>query len=113
MGKTKGTGKIEKIKGLISFYRSGIIYHEKDLIRESTLQGNNVLEGQLLQFPLGKKVDVADIVSYIIQVLAEYFVYFDSSEVDDRDLAYEQSLEDEEEDFLATVDELPDDWRIN
>ena len=113
IGKTKGTGKIEKIKGLIPFYQSFMIYHEENLIRDPHLHGNNVLEGQLLQFPLGKKVDVADIVSYIIQVLAEYFVYFDSSEVDDRDFEYMQSIEDEEEDYLATVDDLPDDWRIN
>jgi len=114
MGKTKGTGKIEKIKALISFYRSHIIYHEENLVRDPHIHdGDNILESQLLQFPRGKTVDVADVVSYIIQVLAEYFVYFDSAEVDDREFEYQQSIEDEEEEWLATTDELPDEWRIN
>ena len=113
-GKTKGTGKIEKIKGLIYFYQSYMIYHEENLMRDPDInQGKNILEGQLLQFPRGKTVDVADVVSYIIQVLAEYFVYFDSSEVDERELEHERTMEDAEEEYLATIDELPDNWRIN
>lgn len=114
-GSSKGTGKIEKIGGLISFYETGMIYHEESLLRDLTTSlGDNILETQLLQYPRGKLVDVADVVSYIVQVLSEFFVYFDTADVDERDLNYEAELDGEEEEelYLQNIDQLPDDWQI-
>ena len=112
-GASRGTGKIEKIGGLISFYETGMILHEENLLKEKDAKaGDNILESQLLAYPRGKLVDVADVVSYIIQVLSNFFVYFDTLPADDIESAYQDEQDQEEENYLETIEDFPDDWRL-
>jgi len=109
-GSSKGTGKIEKIGGLISFYEVGMIYHNVDLPAHPEKPHQDILEGQLLDYPRGKRVDVADVVSYIIQVLNEFFVYFDTLGPDMLEARLEEQALSEEEHYYETAEELPNDW---
>jgi len=62
-------GKIMRIRSLVSYYRQGLIWHNRSCC--------SVLEAQLVPFPRGKRLDVADATSYIIEMLEigeRYFV---------------------------------------
>lgn len=60
--------KVHRAKGLIPFYRQGVIYHN------NTIAG--LIETPLLSFPRPKKWDVIDTCAYIIQMLEEGDRYF-------------------------------------
>jgi hypothetical protein len=79
--------KEERIAHLAPYYRQGLILHNK--------YHADKLESQLTGFPRSKLWDVMDAFAYIIQIMDEYFIYFDSGDVmDDPDDEYEE-LEDE------------------
>jgi hypothetical protein len=56
-------GKNERIKGLIPFYRQGLIYHNPATCAP--------LEAQLMSFPNAKRRDVMDATAYIVEILAK------------------------------------------
>jgi hypothetical protein len=63
-------GKLKRIGTLAPYYRKGHIYHNATCTSK--------LEGQLLSFPKGKLVDVADATAYIIELLELGGRYFTS-----------------------------------
>jgi len=63
-------GKLKRIGTLAPYYRKGHIYHNSTCTSK--------LEGQLLSFPKGKLVDVADATAYIIELLELGGRYFTS-----------------------------------
>jgi hypothetical protein len=63
-------GKLKRIGTLAPYYRKGHIYHNPTCTSK--------LEGQLLSFPKGKLVDVADATAYIIELLELGGRYFTS-----------------------------------
>lgn len=86
--------KIARIQSLVPYYRSGYIWHNKACC--------NVLEEQLISFPRGKLVDVADATAYVIEMLEIGERYFnappdDLDEIEDEfdDLEYDEPLGDE------------------
>ena len=54
-------GKLERIKSLVPYYRQNLVYHNPNLVKK--------LEFQLEMFPVGKKVDAADALAYVVQIL--------------------------------------------
>ncbi len=104
-GKEKGAGKIQKIAGLIPLYRAGYIYHNEGHCQ--------ALEDQLLSYPRGKLVDVADIVSYVVQVLDNYFVYFQTmSDTDVQLNEYDANFREEDELYMNEDEELDKSWMV-
>jgi len=104
-GTDKGLGKIQKISGLIPLYQAGIIYHNENYASD--------IEDQLNSFPRGKLVDVADVFSYIVQVLDTYFVYFyDSNKIDKALLEYDMEHMEEHSLYENEDVELSNDWML-
>lgn len=60
--------KLERIGALVPFYRQGSMYHNKACA--------GALEAQLLWFPKSKRIDIADALAYIVQLLEEGERYF-------------------------------------
>lgn len=56
-------GKNERIKGLIPFYRQGLIWHNP--------LTTNALEAQLMSFPNAKRRDIMDALAYVVELLAK------------------------------------------
>lgn len=75
-------GKLKRIGTLAPYYRKGHVYHNSTCTSK--------LEGQLLSFPKGKLVDVADATAYIIELLELGGRYFTSPSDE-----IEQTTEDE------------------
>jgi hypothetical protein len=71
--------KDKRIANLEPYYRLGDIYHSRGKCRK--------LEDQLCWFPRSKRLDVADALAYIIKVMEEEHIYFDSKE--DENYVYE------------------------
>ena len=57
----KEEGKLERIKSLVPYYRQNLMFHNANRTGK--------LENQLEMFPVGKKVDAADALAYVIQIL--------------------------------------------
>ncbi len=97
-----GGGKKMRISSLVSYYRTGSVYHEKSCA--------NVFESQLLAFPRGKRQDVIDAGAYITEMLdvgGRFFIPTDD------DLKTAEEVEREyAEMYEETLAEL-DDWRIS
>jgi hypothetical protein len=76
-------GKLRRIGMLVPYYRQGFIYHNRNCCTK--------LESQLLKFTTSGLVDVADAVSYIIEMLDLGNRYFTSPEenLDDVESEYE------------------------
>ena len=60
--------KEDRIAALVPFYRRGLIYHNSACC--------GALEGQLLSFPRGKRVDIIDAEAYLIELLETGERYF-------------------------------------
>lgn len=60
--------KEERVAQLVSYYRNGFIYHNKDNCK--------VLEQQLLSFPASALWDVMDATAYIIPIMDSEYQYF-------------------------------------
>lgn len=60
-GKDRGEGKARRVGALLTFYRQGLVYHNRSCCQ--------VLESQLLAFPKSRLWDVMDAFSYIIELL--------------------------------------------
>lgn len=60
--------KLDRISGLIPFYRQGMVYHNPDQCTK--------LESQLLMYPKSKMQDVMDATSYCVQVLDQAAAFF-------------------------------------
>lgn len=88
-GAARGEGKDERIASLVSFYRKGLIFHNKNCCMG--------LEAQLLSFPRSKRKDIMDCLAYIVELLEMGDRYFKSTYADDLDL--------EEDEFKALMKE--------
>jgi len=66
--------KEDRIAHLAPYYRQGFIYHNPAV--------SGKLEAQLVGFPRSRLWDVMDAFAYIIQVMDEHFIYFDSGDLD-------------------------------
>jgi len=88
-----GGGKKMRISSLVSYYRRGVVYHEKD--------NTNEAETQLLAFPRGERKDVIDAAAYITEMLDVGGRFFFPKGVEDEDPesieAEYRDLEDEDE----------------
>jgi hypothetical protein len=84
-------GKLKRIGTLVPYYRKGHIYHNATCTSK--------LEGQLLSFPKGKLVDVADATAYIIELLELGGRYF---AVPGEELQYTEESEFAELDYEGT-----------
>ena len=93
-GSIKGEGKLERIAGLIPFYRKGQIYHNR-----SACHG---LEEQLVGFPKSKLKDIMDVLGYIVQMLEEGERYFLSYYMTENAVDY-----DVEEEYKDLPPDLP------
>jgi len=102
-----GGGKKGRIAGLVPYYRSGLVYHNKAVTA--------VLEQQLLSFPSSKKWDVMDMVSYILELMAILNQYVGVGEEDGMESWEEvkeeyRELEEEmgvyEDEWIMEVDEV-------
>ena len=91
-------GKIERIKGLIPYYRQGRVTHNPAC--------SGKLEQQLLAFPKSKLWDVMDSFAYIIEVMEMGGRYFESPE----DANYNEPSEEEYADI--TNDPIIENWRV-
>ena len=89
--------KEDRIRGLIPFYRQGLVYHN----RVATFK----LETQLLSFPRAKHDDVMDGLAYVVPMLedAKQYMHYksgndeeDYSTIEDeyKELQYEEALDD-------------------
>lgn len=85
-------GKTLRIKSLLPYYRRGFIYHNK--------ANCGPLESQLLQFPRGKLLDVADATAYVLEMMSIGDRYFDypgetPEEIEEEydDIDYEPALD--------------------
>lgn len=67
-GTVKEEGKKDRIKALVPLYRQGLIWHNKNV--------TGPLEAQLLSFPNSKRLDCADAVAYIIELMEQGDRYF-------------------------------------
>ena len=72
-------GKVARVRGLVPFYRQGLIYHNPIVC--------SPLERQLLSFPRSRKWDVMDAFGYIIEILEKGGRYFEANyeDKDDRE----------------------------
>jgi hypothetical protein len=95
-GQNDEKGKVERIKGLIPYYRQGRVTHNKAV--------SGKLEQQLLSFPKSKLWDVMDAFAYIVEMMELGGRYFESPEEN-----YDNPSEDEYDD----IDNAPelDEWR--
>lgn len=98
-GSKRGENKIERIKGLVPFYRKGMIYHNKACC--------NVLEQQLLSFPRSKKLDVMDCTAYLVQMLEKGERYLATEETILRKMEKEKKTEE-----LFHDDYADEDWEF-
>jgi hypothetical protein len=88
--------KEDRIRGLIPFYRQGLVYHNK----VATFK----LETQLLSFPRAKHDDVMDGLAYVVPMLEDAKQYMhsqgdaeeDYSTIEDeyKELSYEEAMDD-------------------
>lgn len=56
-----GEKKDDRIRGLVPYYRQGLVFHNKAI--------SGALEAQLLSFPKSKRKDVMDAFAYVVQLL--------------------------------------------
>jgi phage terminase large subunit-like protein len=91
-------GKVERIKGLIPYYRQGYVTHNSSCCGK--------LEQQLLSFPKSKLWDVMDAVAYIVELMELGGRYFEGPENKD-------SQDPSEDDYEGITDE-PEikNWRV-
>ena len=90
-GDKEQSGKLKRIGSLLPYYRQGFIYHNKTACM--------ALEAQLLAFPRGKLVDVADATAYLVEMLYSGNRYFHGPTADPElpadlyaDIDYEPAL---------------------
>ena len=76
-GRNDEKGKIERIKGLIPYYRLGYIYHNASHVEIAKL------ESQLLMFPRSRLWDLMDGAAYIVEMLELGERYFSPIGSDD------------------------------
>jgi len=69
--------KLERISALVPFYRQGLVYHNKAVA--------SALEAQLLWFPKSKRIDIADALAYIVQLLEDGSRYFQPTQKNMKD----------------------------
>lgn len=96
-GMKEERGKVERIKGLIPYYRQKLITHNKEKCGK--------LETQLLAFPKSKLWDVMDATAYIVELLELGGRYFESPE----NGSYNDPQEDEYEGIVN--DPIIQNWR--
>jgi hypothetical protein len=91
--------KEERIASLSPYYRQGFIYHNPTC--------SLALEGQLLAFPRGKRVDIIDAEGYVVEMMelgTRYFEPINSPYDGDPESEFTE---------LEAMDEKPvDDWRV-
>ncbi len=80
-------GKVARVRGLVPFYRQGMIFHNAQI--------SSPLERQLLAFPRSRNWDVMDAFSYIVEILERGGRYFeaDYNEKDGREAVEEEYKE--------------------
>jgi len=88
--------KEQRIRGLVPYYRQGLIYHNPNACHG--------LEAQLLAFPRSKRWDIMDALAYVIEMLDVGNRFFEAPE----------DLDDEEMFEELSKSDLPvmTDWRI-
>lgn len=80
--------KEDRVKGLASYYRQGQIFHNPAVCRQ--------LEDQLKFFPRPHRWDVMDATAYIIQVMEELDIWFESDDSSDYSSMEEEDFYDPE-----------------
>jgi len=89
-------GKIKRIGSLVPYYRQGYVYHNKSCCTK--------LEGQLLDFPRSKLLDIADATAYIVEMLELGQRYFTTPD---------ENPGDAEKEYASLEYEAPlEDWRL-
>lgn len=82
-------GKHLRIRALVPYYRQGFVVHNRAAC--------TALETQLLSFPRGKRIDVADATAYIVELLSIGERYFTPPEISEEEIEREyEGLYDEE-----------------
>lgn len=91
-------GKVERIKGLIPYYRQGYVTHNPSCCGK--------LEQQLLSFPKSKLWDVMDAVAYIVELMELGGRYFEGPE--------NEGPQDPSEDDYEGITDEPEikNWRV-
>lgn len=97
----KARGKKEdRIASLSPYYRQGFMYHNPTCCVE--------LEGQLLAFPRGKRVDIIDAAGYVVEMMELGLRYFEPA-----NSPYEEDPEAEYAELLPLDDKpVGEDWRV-
>ena len=90
-------GKAARVAQLVSYYRTGRIWHNRTV--------SNKLETQLLQFPRPALWDVCDAAAYVIEVMEDNLAYFEPVFDDDPDVI--------EAEYMGLDDEDIDDFQYS
>ena len=85
-----------RIAGLIPFFRRGMIYLNKSV--------SLPLETQLISFPYGSRVDIADAASYIVKILDMQLRYFQA--------AFDEQFENEEDQRMSLDKDFDDELSV-
>jgi hypothetical protein len=90
--------KEDRIAALVSYYRQGLIWHNKNV--------SGPLEAQLLSFPNSKRLDCADMFAYILELMekGERYFFAKMDKADEKE--YEKSKPSSDEFELV----MPDDY---
>lgn len=82
--------KEDRIKGLVPFYRRGLVFHNKSVSRP--------LEEQLLSFPRSRRADIMDAFAYTIEALeqGDRYFYARSDNVSDIEMEAIKRMQDED-----------------
>lgn len=94
----RGKGKIGRVASLVSYYRRGLVIHNK--------ANCGPLEQQLLSFPRAKRWDVMDAAAYVVEMLEKGMIYFPGSGPDERMEDVEMEYEDLDDEKVDVEMEL-------